>query len=217
MVVTVEDGVVVKITGDKDNPASSGYLCSKGAAMVEVQRDPDRITHPLRRTGAPGVFERCTWDEAMDDIVARLQRIIAEHGRDSVGAYLGNPAGMHTGHMYWLTGFLAALGSPHLYSPGSQDTNTRLVASHYLYGNPITIPFPDVGRTDFLLIFGGNPLVSKGSLLTMPRPARASRSDRRQGRPRRRDRPASQRDRQGVRARGGSRRHRCVAPPRPDP
>ena len=170
MVVTVEDGQVVKITGDKANPASQGYLCSKGAAMVDVQRDPDRVTQPLRRTGAPGEFEPCTWDEAMDDIVARLKRIIAERGRDSVGVYLGNPAGMHTGHMYWLTGFVAALGSPHLYSASSQDTNTLMVASHYVFGNPITIPFPDVGRTDFLLIFGGNPLVSKGSLLTMPRP-----------------------------------------------
>ncbi|MGI8663397.1 MAG: molybdopterin-dependent oxidoreductase [Acidimicrobiales bacterium] len=169
MVVSVADGRVVDITGDKQNPATEGYLCSKGAAMKDIQADPDRVLRPLRRVGGPGDFEECTWDEAMNDIASRLKRIVADSGGASIGGYLGNPAGMHTGHMYWLTGFLAALGSHHLYSAGSQDTNTRMVASHLLYGSPLPIPFPDVKRTTFMLMFGANPLVSKGSLWTVPR------------------------------------------------
>ncbi len=169
MVVTVADGQVVDVKGDPDNPATEGYLCSKGAAMKDIQSDPDRVLRPLRRIGGPGEFEECSWEEALDDIEARLKRIIKRHGKQSIGGYLGNPAGMHTGHMYWLTGFLAALGSPHLYSAGSQDTNTRMAASAFLYGSPLPIPFPDVLRTDFLMMFGANPLVSKGSLWTVPR------------------------------------------------
>ena len=169
MVVTVADGKVVDIKGDPDNPATEGYLCSKGAAMRDIQSDPDRVLRPLRRIGGPGEFEECSWEEALDDIEARLKRIIKKHGRQAIGGYLGNPAGMHTGHMYWLTGFLAALGSPHLYSAGSQDTHTRMAASAFLYGSPLPIPFPDVLRTDFLMMFGANPLTSKGSLMTVPR------------------------------------------------
>jgi len=169
MVVTVDEGEVVAIKGDRDHPVSEGYLCPKGFAMVDVQHDPDRVLYPLKRVGGPGEFERCTWDEALDDIASRLRDLIRSHGTESIGAYLGNPAGMHTGHMYWLMGFVGALGSPHAYSPNTQDTATRMAASHFLYGSPLPIPFPDVRRTSFLLMFGANPLMSKGSLLTVPR------------------------------------------------
>lgn len=169
LVVSVEDGEVVAIRGDQEHPLSKGYLCKKGSSMVDVQRDPDRVLYPLRRVGGPGEFERCTWEEALDDITTRLRSIIDRHGRTAIGGYLGNPASLHTGHAYWLSGFVAALGSPHLYTASSQDTNTRFVASNFLYGSPMTVPFPDVQRTSFLLVLGGNPLMSKGSLWSVPR------------------------------------------------
>ena len=62
-----------------------------------------------------------------------------------------------------------AIGSPNLYSAGSQDVNNRFVASQLLYGSPLVVPIPDLERTDFLLIVGANPLVSHGSVLTAPR------------------------------------------------
>lgn len=169
LVVSVNDGEVVGIRGDNEHPVSRGYLCKKGSAMAEVQRDPDRVRYPMRRVGGPGEFERCTWDEALDDITARLRGIIDRHSRSAVGGYLGNPASLHTGHAYWLSGFMAALGTPHLYTASSQDTSTRFVASHFLYGSAMTVPFPDARRTSFLLVLGGNPLMSKGSLWWVPR------------------------------------------------
>ena len=57
MVATVKDGKVVKLEPDRDNPHSQGHVCVKGIAMAEVNNDPDRVTTPLRRTGAPGEFE----------------------------------------------------------------------------------------------------------------------------------------------------------------
>ena len=62
-----------------------------------------------------------------------------------------------------------AIGSPNLYSAGSQDVNNRFVASQLLYGSPLVVPIPDLDRTDMLLIVGANPLVSHGSVLTAPR------------------------------------------------
>ena len=83
MVATVEDGRVTQLRPDKDHPLSRGYACPKGIAMAEVQNDPDRVVHPLRRKGDG--FERVTWAEALDDIGTRLRRVLDERGPKAVG------------------------------------------------------------------------------------------------------------------------------------
>src|SRR4051794_5960757 len=164
MVATVEHGRVTQLRPDPDHPLSSGYACPKGIAMTDVQNDPDRVLHPLRKR-ADGEFERVSWDEAMRDIGERLKEI----PRTSVGWYMGNPGAFSYSHTLWVKGFLDALGSPHYYSAGSQDVNNRFAASALLYGSPLVVPIPDLQRTDFLLMLGANPMVSHGSVLTAPR------------------------------------------------
>ena len=61
MVATVADGELTKVRPDPDHPLSAGFACPKGIAMTEVQNDPDRVLHPLRRR-ADGSFERVTWE-----------------------------------------------------------------------------------------------------------------------------------------------------------
>ncbi|HEX2313908.1 MAG TPA: molybdopterin-dependent oxidoreductase, partial [Thermomonospora sp.] len=168
LVATVEDGRLTRLRPDPDHPLSRGFACPKGIAMTEVQNDPDRLLHPLRRR-PDGSFERVGWDEALDDIAARLNRLRAEHGGESIGWYFGNPATFSYSHPLWLAQFMAALKSPHLYSAGSQDTNNRFAASALLYGSPVLVPIPDLRRTDLLVMLGANPLVSHGSLVTAPR------------------------------------------------
>ena len=121
------------------------------------------------RRRADGSFERVSWDEALDDIGSRLRAIRDEHGGDSIGMYMGNPAAWSFGHTVWGKGLIDALGSPHYYSAGSQDVNNRFAASALLYGSPLTVPIPDVARTDLLVVFGANPFVSNGSVLSIPR------------------------------------------------
>jgi anaerobic selenocysteine-containing dehydrogenase len=169
MVATVEDGRLTQLRPDPDHPLSRGYACPKGIAMEGVQNDPDRVVYPLRRVGGPGEFERVTWEEAMSDIAARLRAILARHGRESVGWYMGNPGAFSYSHTLWVKGFLDGLGSPHYYSAGSQDVNNRFAASALLYGSPLLVPIPDLNRIDFLLMLGANPLVSHGSVLSAPR------------------------------------------------
>ena len=168
LVATVEDGTVTQLRPDRDHPLSKGFACPKGIAMAEVQNDPDRVLHPLRRR-PDGEFEQVSWDEALEDIAGRLSRLRAEHGGDSIGWYFGNPAAFSYSHPLWIAQFMAALGSPHLYSAGSQDTNNRFAASALLYGSPVLVPIPDLRRTDLLLMLGANPLVPHGSLITAPR------------------------------------------------
>lgn len=168
LVATVEDGTVTKLRPDADNPLSAGFACPKGIAMTDVQNDPDRVLHPLRRRD-DGEFERVSWEAALDDIGARLKRIVSERGGSSVGWYMGNPGAFSYSHPIWVLGLLAALGSKHYYTSSSQDVSSRFAASALLYGSPFLLPIPDLKRTSFLLMVGANPLVSHGSLMTAPR------------------------------------------------
>src|SRR3954454_16919675 len=168
LVATVEGGRLVRLRPDPAHPLSLGYACPKGIAMTDVQNDPDRVLHPLRKTPG-GDFERVTWDQALADIGDRLRAVKRDHGSKSIGWYMGNPGAFSYSHTLWVKGFLDALGSPHYYSAGSQDVNNRFAASALLYGSPLVVPIPDLNRTRFLLMLGANPMVLHGSVLTVPR------------------------------------------------
>ncbi len=168
MIATVEDGRLQSLRPDPDNPLSRGRACPKGIAFSEIQNDPDRVLSPLRRR-PDGTFDEVSWDEALDDIAGRLTRIVAEHGGSAVGQYFGNPIAFGYATGLWSGIFLTRLGGHHQYSSGSQDINSRFVASKLLYGAASQIPFPDLPRTDFLFMLGANPLVSHGSAVRTPR------------------------------------------------
>ncbi|MDN3351981.1 molybdopterin-dependent oxidoreductase [Actinomadura sp. DC4] len=167
LVATVEDGRLARLRPDGEHPLSRGFACPKGIAMADVQNDPDRVLRPLRRHGTD--FEPVSWDEALDDIGRRLRRILRDHGGPSVGWYFGNPGAFSYSHALWLQGFMTAIGSPNLFTAGSQDINSRFVASRLLYGSLTRVPIPDLARTEFLLVVGANPLVSHGSAVSAPR------------------------------------------------
>ncbi len=78
-VTTVQDGIAVKVQGNPAHPQTDGVLCTKVSRYTERSYHPDRITHPLKRVGPKGAgrFEPVTWDAALSDIAARLQRIAA--------------------------------------------------------------------------------------------------------------------------------------------
>lgn len=169
LVATVQDGRVIKLEPDKDNPHSQGHVCVKGVAFHNTTHDPDRVLTPLKRIGGPGEFAPVGWDEALDDIAARLKAIVDRDGPDAVAFYIGNPSSFATDAVIGHALFMRAIGSDKGYSPGSQDSNARSVANYALFGDAGLNSFPDLPHCDFLLIFGGNPLVSNGSILFAPR------------------------------------------------
>ncbi|PLK27481.1 molybdopterin-dependent oxidoreductase [Novosphingobium sp. TH158] len=93
-VVTVEQGRATALAGDRNHPFTRGTLCAKVNHYLDRVYHPDRVLHPLRRTGpkGSGQFERVSWDEALADIAGRWQAIIAEYGAEAILPY--SSAGM---------------------------------------------------------------------------------------------------------------------------
>jgi anaerobic selenocysteine-containing dehydrogenase len=79
LVTTVQDGVAIKVQGNPEHRHTDGVLCTKVSRYTERTYHPDRLLHPLRRSGPKGSgrFERVSWDEALDDIAVRLKAIAA--------------------------------------------------------------------------------------------------------------------------------------------
>jgi anaerobic selenocysteine-containing dehydrogenase len=80
MLVTVQDGVATGIAGDPTMPFTDGTLCTKVAHYLERTYSPERLRYPLKRVGRKGEgrFARVGWDEALDEIAARLKALAAE-------------------------------------------------------------------------------------------------------------------------------------------
>jgi formate dehydrogenase len=135
--------------------------------MASVVYDPDRILYPLKRSGGPGEFTRCSWDEALDDISARLSSIKDEWGGESIGAYVGNPAAFAGMQYDWVLSFLKSIGSTQNYTPSAGDISAVCFATEAVIGPGF--PIPDLPHCDYLLIVGANPLESHTSLLHAPR------------------------------------------------
>jgi anaerobic selenocysteine-containing dehydrogenase len=166
VIVTHTDGVVEQVRGNPDDVFSAGFICPKGVALGELHHDPRRLRAPMVRID--GQLEPATWDEAFDAIRTGLDSVLRNSGADSVGAFLGNPNVHNLASTFYLPAVLRALGTPHRYSASTVDQMPKQVASALMFGTPLSVPVPDVDRTDLFVIFGGNPMVSNGSMMTAP-------------------------------------------------
>ncbi|MGH7436459.1 MAG: molybdopterin-dependent oxidoreductase, partial [Polyangiaceae bacterium] len=179
LAIHVREGVVTDIRGDRDDPFTRGHICPKAAALVDMQTDPDRIRTPLIREGS--AFREARWDEAFDRVVDTLARIKTEHGANATAVYLGNPSAHHWGMATHGPNFLGLLKTRNRYSATSVDQLPHQLVTYLMYGHQNLVPVPDVDRTDYMLIVGGNPVVSNGSLASMPAAERRLRAIKERG------------------------------------
>ena len=85
LTLKVEDGVIQKVTGDKENPSSKGEACIKGREGWRHLYSDRRLTHPLIRKD--GELVRASWEEALDLVASRLIEIKEEHGSKAFGVF----------------------------------------------------------------------------------------------------------------------------------
>jgi len=163
--VEVEGRDVLRITGDPDDVMSQGYICPKSAALADLYEDPDRLRQPVKRVGDR--FVPIGWDEALKLAGDGLRGVQRRHGNDAVATYLGNP-GAHSSAVLAATVLRKALRSRNNYSATSLDQLPQHRVYHEMLGHFALFPIPDVDRTDHMLVFGANPAVSNGSIMTAP-------------------------------------------------
>lgn len=157
---------VTKVRGDDENVFSKGFICPKGASIGELHSDPDRLTTPLVRRD--GELVEASWDEAFAAIECGLGPILADGDRNAVAAYVGNPNAHTLDGATHLRAMLKALGSRNVFSASSVDQMPKQVSAGSMFGAGLSVPVPDLDRTDHLIILGANPLASNGSLMTAP-------------------------------------------------
>ena len=164
--LTITDGKVTRIRGDGADVFSRGYLCPKGVAIKDLHEDPDRLRQPLIKRS--GRHVPVTWDEAFAEIERRLPPIIAQHGRDSVALVIGNPTVHKTSLLMYVQRLGRVLGTSNVFTASTLDQMPKQLSNGLMFGDWLSFPVPDIERTDLLLVLGANPIVSNGSLWTVP-------------------------------------------------
>ena len=180
LVAHVEDGCVTALRPDREHPISHGWACNKGLATLDIHHDPDRLSHPLKRT-ASGSFERISWEQAFEEIAAKLRAIRDARGNWSTAMYIGNPTAFNALIGIGMTPFIAGLGTRQLYTAGTQDCSNKFAASEFVYGTSTVHPLPDFDHTDYLLILGSNPAVSHMSFISIADPMNVLRAAQQRG------------------------------------
>ncbi|HTT09727.1 MAG TPA: molybdopterin-dependent oxidoreductase [Burkholderiaceae bacterium] len=164
--LTVTDERVTSVRGHDADVFSRGYICPKAVALKDLHEDPDRLRKPLVKRD--GRFVEASWDEAFAEIERRLVPIQQQHGRDAVATVFGNPSVHKAGLILYLSRFARALATRNVYSASTIDQMPKQLSSGLMFGEWLSIPVPDIERTQLLVILGANPAVSNGSLWTVP-------------------------------------------------
>ncbi|MGG7648853.1 molybdopterin oxidoreductase family protein [Pseudomonas sp. ES4] len=157
---------ITSIKGDAQDTFSRGHICPKAVALQDIQNDPDRLRQPMLRVGSE--WQPIEWEDAFNLVAERLAAIQERHGQNSVAVYQGNPSVHNYGLMTHSNYFLGLLKTRNRFSATSVDQLPHHLTSHLMYGHGLLLPIPDIDHTDFMLILGGNPLASNGSIMTVP-------------------------------------------------
>ncbi|ANC44299.1 molybdopterin-dependent oxidoreductase [Pandoraea pnomenusa] len=157
--VTVENGVAIKVQGDPEHPTTNGVLCTKVSRYTERTYHPDRLLHPLKRVGPKGggQFVQVGWDEALDEIAARL-RAIAAREPEAILPY------SYAGTMGFVQG--ESMAARFFNKLGASDLDRTICASagaaglRYTYGAGVGMHVEHFADSKLILIWGSNPITS---------------------------------------------------------
>ena len=157
---------VVAVRGDAADPFSRGYICPKGVALKDLHDDPDRLRKPQLRRG--DTFTEIGWDDAFAEIERGLAPFLQAGDRDAFAITLGNPVAHKAGLLLYAGRLARSLGTRNIFSASTLDQMPKQLACAAMFGHWLSIPVPDIARTDLLVVIGANPAASNGSLWTVP-------------------------------------------------
>jgi anaerobic selenocysteine-containing dehydrogenase len=149
--VDKDDLTIRKLEGNPAHPGSRGRNCAKGPATVNQLDDPERILHPLRRTGprGGGQWERVSWDAALDDIAGRIRRAMLDGRHEEVMYHVGRP-----GEDGFAERFLQA------WAVDGHNTHTNVCSAGARFGMALwggfDRPSPDHANAKVILLFSSH-------------------------------------------------------------
>ena len=164
--IKVDGEKIVSIRGDGDDPFSRGHICPKAVALQDIHEDPNRLRRPMKRAGSE--WQEIPWDEAFELAAGKLAAIESAYGNNAVGLYAGNPSVHNIGTLFNVAQLARVLKTKNAFSASSVDQLPQQLTSLLMFGHQLMIPIPDIDRTDYFLILGGNPVASNGSMMTTP-------------------------------------------------
>jgi cysteine desulfurase NifS len=165
--VGLKNGKLVDIKQDTNHPL--GMMCRRGLHSPEIIYSEHRLRYPMKRVGAKGSyeFERITWDEAYDIIVANLNKIKEASGPEAVAIYTGRGAfELSLCDMFQPKGVAVSSASNILFPFGSPNTmgvgalcyvSFAMIAPHVTMGRMLINMFTDIENAEMLVVWGTNP------------------------------------------------------------
>ena len=175
LVVHRENGLPIKVYGDKDDPVYFGYSCIKGRAFPVLHRAPQRLLGSCAR-GPDGHVPIASGD-AVAAIAERVQQIVATHGPRAVAIYIGTHGFNDLRTAQVSQAWMAALGSPMVFTSVTIDQPGKAVSTA-LHG-PWLAGAATFDDADVWMLLGTNPIVSMNGLPVNP--ARAIKRARQRG------------------------------------
>lgn len=157
MLADVEEGKVVAVRGDPEDPVFGGYTCIKGRQLAEAHNSPDRL-QACRKRAADGSWSDLSTESALDEIGERLREIVAQHGPHAVAIYAGSYAFQNSAGVATATAFAQGLGSRNMYTSVTLDQPAKVYTTmRYGYWEAGMHSFD---TADVCFMIGNNPLVS---------------------------------------------------------
>jgi anaerobic selenocysteine-containing dehydrogenase len=165
VVIATEGREILSIKGDPANALSRGHICPKATALEDLQNDPDRLRAPQKRVGDR--WEAISWAQAFAEIGDRTRAILARDPK-AAALYVGNPNAHSYGNTLTTGDLKRALKTRSVFSASTVDQMPHQVVNLRLYGHSGLWAIPDIDRTQTMIILGGNPMASNGSVWTVP-------------------------------------------------
>lgn len=172
LVVDVDGaGRAIRLRPDFEHPCG-GIACHKGLSFLDVHNDPDRLNWPLKRQNsrseARGQFEETDWDTAMAEMGAKMGALRERYGPNSIAFYMSNPAAFNATALLMSTRFQDIVGTQMRFSATTLDMSNKIYGAGAIYGSSSAFMVPDIYNTDYLLVLGSNPKVSRWTIFSAP-------------------------------------------------
>nr|WP_226998755.1 molybdopterin-dependent oxidoreductase [Tardibacter chloracetimidivorans] len=163
--IEFNEGLPVRVMGDRSTPLYGGYTCVKGRSLPKIHLNPDRLLFSLKKE-ADGRHHRIGTDQAITEIGNKLSRLLEEHGPRSIALYYGNSVVPYPVLSSVAASFMNAIGSPMSFSAATLD-QPGLPIANALHGKWLGGRIASA-EADAALIVGGNPVISKQYLSQNP-------------------------------------------------